>query len=230
MSHDDFAFEPIPGVPKALPQGEVILWQGSPGPVALAWRSLFFKPVLAYFGLLVVWRIADAMSADKGFGAALSYALELVPVAAVALGLLGLLAWAYARSTVYTITSQRLIVRSGVALPITVNIPFGTIRSAGVAKRRDGRGEIALELVPDHRVAYLALWPHVRPTKFFPPHPLLVGLSDPERVADVLGRALTSSVSNELPVAPVVPQAARAEAAVRQPPIGGGIELGGAAS
>ena len=27
--HDDFAFEPVPGLPELLPQGETLLWQGS---------------------------------------------------------------------------------------------------------------------------------------------------------------------------------------------------------
>lgn len=194
MSDDDFAFEPIPGVPKALPQGELILWQGSPSWSALAWRAVFVRPVLAYFGLLMAWRFGDVLASGGGGLGALSYALELVPVAAIAIGLFVLLAWAYARSTVYSITTRRLIVRSGVALPITVNIPFTAIRSAGVAKYRKGGGQILLDLLPEHRVSALALWPHLKPWSFFPPKPLLVGLEDVERVADTLGRALASSV------------------------------------
>ena len=36
MSHDDFKFEPVRGLPEALPEGEHILWQGSPVPGRLA--------------------------------------------------------------------------------------------------------------------------------------------------------------------------------------------------
>ena len=36
MSHDDFAIEPIPGLPERPPQGEEILWQGRPNWWALA--------------------------------------------------------------------------------------------------------------------------------------------------------------------------------------------------
>ena len=32
--HDDFATEPVPGLPGHLPPGEVVLWQGRPD----AWR------------------------------------------------------------------------------------------------------------------------------------------------------------------------------------------------
>jgi hypothetical protein len=35
MSHDDFAFEKIRGLPADLPRGEELLWQGSP-----TWKSL----------------------------------------------------------------------------------------------------------------------------------------------------------------------------------------------
>lgn len=142
MSHDDFAFEPIPGIPKDLPEGEQILWQGSPAWKAVAWRAVFVRPVLIYFAILMVWRAGEVMMSEGSALSAVSYALELVPFAAVALGLLAILAWAYAQSTIYTITSHRLIIRSGVALPITVNIPFATIVSAGVAKHRGGLGEI----------------------------------------------------------------------------------------
>jgi hypothetical protein len=36
MSHDDFKFEPIRGLPEQLPEGEHILWQGAPDPRVLA--------------------------------------------------------------------------------------------------------------------------------------------------------------------------------------------------
>ncbi len=37
MSHDDFAFEPIPGLPGTPPRGETLLWQGRP--THGGWRS-----------------------------------------------------------------------------------------------------------------------------------------------------------------------------------------------
>ncbi len=40
--HDDFAFDPLPGLPEALPAGENILWQGRPdtlGPCARGARA-----------------------------------------------------------------------------------------------------------------------------------------------------------------------------------------------
>jgi len=51
MSHDDFNFEPIKGLPEKLPEDEHILWQGAPDPRRLArealgirWAKLDAKP------------------------------------------------------------------------------------------------------------------------------------------------------------------------------------------
>ncbi|MEO0946437.1 MAG: PH domain-containing protein, partial [Pseudomonadota bacterium] len=40
MSHDDFATEPVRGLPERPPEGEEILWQGQPSAWALT-RSAF---------------------------------------------------------------------------------------------------------------------------------------------------------------------------------------------
>ena len=40
MSHDDFAAEPINGLPELPPRGEVILWQGRPNWFRLTVESL----------------------------------------------------------------------------------------------------------------------------------------------------------------------------------------------
>jgi len=140
-----------------------------------------------------------------------------------------LLAYGYARSTVYTITNRRVIVRSGLALPITVNLPFAVIAAAGVAKTRGGFGEIALKLTPEHRVAFLALWPHVRPGRLFAPEPLLTGLADPDRVAAILGRALADSAEAGA-AAPQPAVTPRAEASAPLVSMPAAVSLGGAAS
>jgi hypothetical protein len=36
MEHDDFAVEPVRGLPEKPPAGEIILWQGRPDTIALA--------------------------------------------------------------------------------------------------------------------------------------------------------------------------------------------------
>ena len=54
----------------------------------------------------------------------------LVVLGAAAVGVLSLLAWALARSTIYTITRPRVVLRFGVALPMSVNLPLRLVESA----------------------------------------------------------------------------------------------------
>ena len=63
MDHDDFNFEPVRGLPEQLPPDEYILWQGSPKASRLAREALGLNWIMAYFGLLIVWRIG-ASSAE----------------------------------------------------------------------------------------------------------------------------------------------------------------------
>ena len=68
MSQDDFAFEPIRGLPERPPEGEVILWQGQPNWLRLTVDSLNLWWVSAYFIFLFVWRfisVSDLMPIDQ---------------------------------------------------------------------------------------------------------------------------------------------------------------------
>ena len=56
MSHHDDDFEPVPGLPETLPQGEQMLWQGSPQWWSLALRAFRLREVGVYFGFLMAWR------------------------------------------------------------------------------------------------------------------------------------------------------------------------------
>jgi hypothetical protein len=121
--------------------------------------------------------------------------LRLGILAVVSIGLLTLYAWLVARTTVYTITSRRVVMRFGIALPITIQIAYNTIETAGLRTRADGAGDIALTLLPDHKIAYLALWPHARPWRLAKAQPALRGIADAQAVAQILGRALAASAA-----------------------------------
>ncbi|MDX2288140.1 MAG: photosynthetic complex putative assembly protein PuhB [Hyphomicrobiaceae bacterium] len=198
-SHDDFAFEPIPGLPERPPVGETILWQGSPRWRGLALRAFYIRPVLAYFAVLMAWRVWEGLSNGGSLLGAIVYALDLAPFLAAAVAVLGGLAWAFARSTIYTITSRRVVVRSGVALPMTVNIPFKLIDGASVKVHADGTGDIPLKLAKDAAISRLALWPNHRPWLLTSTEPMLRALRNPEAVARILGEALASSASTVAP-------------------------------
>lgn len=69
--HDhDFDFESQPGLPKPLPPGEDLLWQGSPDPAALAREAFKANWVFGYLLILAVWRASMAFQ-DGGFGQSL---------------------------------------------------------------------------------------------------------------------------------------------------------------
>ena len=191
MSHDDFAFEPVRGLPAELPPGERMLWQGAPRWQDLAIHAFHVRLVALYFvGIVLVAGAAEALSGGTVTDI-LRPALWLVPLGSVAVGLLAGLAWASARTTVYTVTTKRVVLRFGIALPITLNLPFARIDGASVRLLPGGVGDIPLTLSGQDRLAYLILWPHVRPFRFTRPEPMLRAVPDAATVAGVLGAALS---------------------------------------
>jgi len=204
-------YEPVPGLPERLPPGETILWQGTPQFQALARRALHVRSIAWYFAALAAWRglalAADGAAAtDIAAGAGL-----LLLLGAAALVPLTLYAWAASRSTLYTITNRRVVIRAGVALPTSINVPFAVIEAAGLRLHGGGVGDIALRLVPGQKIAYLLLWPHARPWRLSRPEPMLRCIGDAERVAQILGRALAAAAA--VPVQPVLADANSAVAA-----------------
>jgi Bacterial PH domain len=204
--HDDFAFDALPGLPERPPQGEDILWQGRPSAMALARDAYGLVWIAGYFALLILWRAA-AGYADGGLTAALAFGLPyLLPAVATLLVVFGL-AWVQARSTIYTITSARVVMKIGAALPVTFNLPFVQIGSASLDERRNGTGTIALQTRGDTRISYLIAWPHVRPWHMAKSEPALRAIPDAARVAKLLAEAAETRLSQ-----PVITRTAPAAA------------------
>ncbi|TPQ48058.1 hypothetical protein C2U72_23595 [Prosthecomicrobium hirschii] len=178
------------GLPEALPRGERILWRGRPDPLALMFAAFRIGWVAAYFAVLFVWRGAGRLSAGAGWLDALGYAAFILPIAAAAIGILALLGWLAARTTLYTVTDRRLVLRIGTALPMTVNLPFDVVAGAAVKPRGRGCGDIAFALKPEARVSYLALWPHVRSWRFARPEPSLRAVPEVDALALRLAETL----------------------------------------
>jgi hypothetical protein len=184
---DDFAFEPVPGLPERLPAGETILWQRRPAVLPLARDAMGLYWVAGYFGLLAVWK-AGAAAADQPLGLALAIGLPYLGLGALcALVILGI-AFVQARSALYTITTARVAMRIG-ALTVTFNLPFRQIEAASLDLRRDGTGTIALRLPADTRISYLICWPHVRPWHMRRTEPALRSIPEAARVARILAEA-----------------------------------------
>jgi Bacterial PH domain len=188
-------YEPIPGLPASLPAGETILWQGAPTWKTLARGAMRARQVAIYFAILVVWGVVAGLTDGTPVRQLAVSSLRLGVLAAVAVALLVLFAWLAARTTLYTITTRRVVMRYGIALPITIQIPFTRIDAAGCHLWSNGAGDLALSLSKGQRIAYLVLWPHARPWKLTRAEPTLRGIPDAASVAQVLGRALAASAS-----------------------------------
>ncbi len=205
--------EPIPGLPAHLPAGERILWQGAPDWRGLARRAYHVGQVGIYFGFLLAWAAISAAT-HRTLATLPSTALLLAGLAAGAMAVLAGLAWLTGRTTIYTITNRRVVMRFGIALPMSINLPFAQIVSAGVRLHAGGRGDIVLALPATQRIAYLVLWPHVRPWRLARAEPMLRAVPEAERVAQILARALAAGAAQAAPAmasaAPARP--ARAEA------------------
>ena len=190
MSHHDDDFEPVPGLPETLPQGEQMLWQGSPQWWSLALRAFRLREVGVYFGFLMAWRLASSLMGGATALAAIEYAADLIPLALAAAAILVGIAYLSARTTIYTITSQRIVMRYGMAVPLVLNIPFSRIESAALGMHSEGGGSVPFKLRKGERIGYLVLWPHARPGRYANPEPMLRCLPDAQKAAAVLGRAL----------------------------------------
>lgn len=200
--HDDFAFEPVRGLPEKPPKSEHILWQGSPSTLALARDAYGLNWIVGYFALIILWR-ATVGSLSGGWAGAFAFGLPYAILAGLAVVVVLALAWVAAKTTVYTITSARVAMRIGAALTVTLNIPFRQLGSAHLDLRSNGTGTIALETLGDTKFSYLMLWPHLRPWHARKPQPALRCIPDARRVAAILAEAAEAKVSE-----PVISRAA----------------------
>ena len=176
-------------LPADIPAGERILWHGRPQWISLARRAYRADFVSSYFVALAVWNFVS-VAPDAGLGAAVTVVAKTLGLAAIALALIGLLAYASARTTLYVVTTRRLVFKIGVALPIFINLPFTQVMSAAARIHGDGTGDIPLSISPGRRIAYFALWPHARPLQYRNPQPTLRCVSNAASVAEALSCAL----------------------------------------
>ena len=162
----EYEIEPIPGLPGNLPAGEHIVWQGSPD-----WRTL--ARAVFHTRLVAIWFAVAASLAFVAGGTGWKGALFTLLAAAAGLAVLYLLARAGARSTIYTLTNRRVVMRFGVSLPKCINLPLAAIGAADV--RALGNEHVDIVLRPTQRfpLGWLQMWPHVQPWKVAEPQPML---------------------------------------------------------
>ncbi len=204
------------GLPERLPDGERLLWQGAPDWRVLARHAFHVRGLAAYFGVIVAYSFGSAALGGTPLAHAALSAAELAGVALVPVAFLLAYAWAVGRATVYSITNRRVVIRIGLALPVTINLPFGKIEAAALNGRGNGFGDISLLLSAGNKVAYLVLWPHARPWRLARPEPMLRAFPDAGRVGQLLARALAASADMPVPAAPEA-QPGRASAGLPEP-------------
>ena len=189
-SHEhEHEFEPELGLPEPLPGGEHVLWQGAPDWRMLARECFHVRKLAVYFAVLIAWRVGSAILSGGSAREILVSGAVCIGLAAGALGLATLLAWMSARTSLYTITDRRVVMRVGIVLTITFNLPFGKIAGADLRPLAKGHGDIALTLDPETRIAYPHLWPHARPWQVARPQPDLRCVADAAAVAKTLTTA-----------------------------------------
>jgi hypothetical protein len=199
-----------PGLPEHLPLGETVLWQGKPDWRSLAIRAFHARKMAIYCSALMVWRLASDIAAGLPAGEVALGMAYMLPLMAAGVGIPAALGWLYARSTIYTVTSQRVVMRIGAALPMTLNLPFRGIGNVAVRRFADGTGDLPLALLGKNRIAYLHLWPHARPWRVAKPEPMLRCVPDAQNVAAILAQAMSEAVPGKLEAvaAPARPVAA----------------------
>lgn len=198
MSIDNGVGRPvfIKGVPHPLPPGESVLWEGAPDTRAVATHVFHWRLFAAYFAaMLLLWlATTDTAFGSSEFLAGLGVRAGLI---VLVMGIVYALSRLVATTSWYAITSQRLVLRLGMVFPMSINVPFGIVESAGVARFKDGTGQVLLTLNKANRVAYIALWPHCHVWRFANPQPLLRGLSEPDRVGEILATAVAHAAAHD---------------------------------
>ncbi len=184
--------ERIRGIEAPLPPGEQVRWEGRPRAGALARRAFHARAIILYFaavGLLrAVFQLAGGVPA-----AVISGSLVLaVGAGIVAAGLSTFLGWLSARTTVFAITDRRVVLKAGMMVSSTINLPFRIIEQVQTRMYPDGTGDFVLVLSGSDRIAYLQLWPYARPWRLAHPQPMLRSVPDAARVAETLREALVA--------------------------------------
>lgn len=182
-------FEAQPGLPEPLPNDEHIIWQGKPDLKSFALHAAHLQWFAFYFAAMVALKaIAISRSAGgwveewPGFVWALGLSIS-------ALLMLGLLTYWSVNATMYTLTNRRLVMRIGIVLTITFNLPLKRLAQAGLHVYPDGSADIPIKLSPEDKIPFLHLWPHARAWKMAHPEPMMRCVPDGANVGKRLADA-----------------------------------------
>jgi len=185
-------WEAAPGLPSALPKGERVVWQGAPDWKRLAIHAFHVRTIALYFLVMLAVQAINLTAPDSGTGMKPLAEVDWKPMVvaaslySLALALLLGTAWMSARSTLYTLTNKRVVMRIGIVLTLTFNLPFKRLAGASLKNQGAGTGDIALALYPEDRIGWAHLWPHQRAWHVTHPQPTLRCVPNSQQVGELL--------------------------------------------
>lgn len=177
-----------------------MLWQGAPDWRVLALHGYRVRAFAGYGVAVILARALLNMAEGQSVLAVGQSLLWPVVLLSAGLCLLGFIAYLAARTTVYTLTDRRVVIRQGIAMPVTMNLPLSLVDGVSVISRGQGTGDVALQLAQTERVSYLLLWPHVRPWQWRQPQPMLRAIADHAPVAQAVVQVLQGAGQSVRPL------------------------------
>ena len=139
----------------AIPEGESILWKGKPSFWGFSWYFFGLK-LLAFYSIILSVVFAARLTVTDFYTA---FAVDFLPFLSsgiLASFILMALAGIQSQSSVYIITENRVIIKSGAALSFLISVPFKKIKAVNLQKRKGSLGTISFELSSGKRVPYIS--------------------------------------------------------------------------
>ena len=195
--HHEHEFEAAPGLPEPLPANERLLWQGAPKWQQVAIDVFHVRTLAWYFaGMMLLQATYLLGEPERNLFKPLLLSFVL---SSMALAILSLMAWLTASTAMYTLTNKRVVMRIGVVLTLTFNLPLRMLAGASIKTNADGTGDIALKLAGNDHIAWLNLWPHARPWVLRHPEPSLRCIANVSEVGERIVQAW-QAVNPHMPV------------------------------
>ena len=193
-------FEVHKNILDAIPEGESILWKGKPSFWGFSWYFFGLK-LLAFYLIILSVVFAARLTVTDFFTAFVVDFLPFLLSGILTSCILMALAKIQSQSSVYIITENRVIIKSGAALSFLISMPFKKIKAVNLQKRKGSLGTISFELNSGKRVPYISCWPSVRPWRFKNTEPAFSCIENVDEVATILRKSVMAGrVSLQAPV------------------------------
>jgi len=181
-------WEAAPGLPSSLPADEHVVWQGSPDWKQLALHAFHVRKIAVYFVVMIGIQFVNLLGEGQAGRELFVPVIVSLCLASLALGLLTLCAWFTGRSALYTLTNKRIVMRIGIVLTLTFNLPYRRIAAASLKPCQQGCADIALQLYSEDRIGWAHLWPHQKAWHVQHPQPTLRCVPNGQEVGELLMR------------------------------------------